>query len=240
LYVDLVSDDDISVLVNKYPKNLRSLYGMEDSLKAMIVYDCSGNICLAFTCMQIASMIASPANVHRLGNCAIPFFHEWIRGFLEIAGAINHPSIFPPFTSTKESILHKLLTKDGSTKVTALLRENKILPIDVEYLCPCKVGGEARTGCKHTEAAKAKIGEARTGCKHTEATKAKIGQAKTGCKHKHTEAAKAKMSQAKTGCKHTEATKAKMSQSHIELNAKRRKTLSREDESGSRVKKMCT
>ena len=62
---------------------------------------------------------------------------------------------------------------------------------------------------------------ARTGYKHTEATKAKIGQARTGCKH-------------------TEATKAKIGQSHIELNAKRRQTLSREDESGSRAKKMCT
>jgi hypothetical protein len=143
LSVDLVSDDDISVLVYKYPKNLRSHYGMEHSHKAMIVYDCSGNICLAFTCMQIASAIASPANVHRLGNCAIGFFHEWIRGFLVIAGAPRHCDIFPPFTTAKKSILHDLLTNVGSTKVTALLQDDGILPIEVKYNI-----GQAKKGKK--------------------------------------------------------------------------------------------
>jgi hypothetical protein len=238
LGVDYVSDDDISVLVKKYPKNLRSLYGMEDSHKAMIVYDRLGNKCVVFTCMQIASAMASPANVHRLGNCAILFFHEWIRGFLEIAGAKNHHPIFPPFTTAKESILHQLLTKDGSTKVTALLHEHKILPIEVEYLCPGEVAFKWK---KHSKATKAKMSEVKKGKKgkkHSKATKAKIGQSRKG--KKHSKATKAKIGQGKKGKKHSKATKAKMSQSHIERHAKGRQTLSREDESGSRAKKMCT
>jgi hypothetical protein len=116
LIVDHVSDDDIAVLVDKYT-NLCSFYGMENSHKAMIVHDDGRNICLAFTCTQIASAIASPANAHRLGNCAIGFFHEWIRAFLVFAGAPRH-NIFPPFSSTKESLLHSLLTKSGSSEIT--------------------------------------------------------------------------------------------------------------------------
>jgi hypothetical protein len=131
--VDPVSDDDISVLVNKYPKNLRSFYGMEDSHKAMIVYDPLGNVCLAFISTQIASTIASPANVHRLGNCAIGFFHEWIRGFLVVAGAPRH----------RDMILHQLLTKDGSTKVTELLQDDGILPKEVKYKSHDEIGARA-------------------------------------------------------------------------------------------------
>ena len=90
---------------------------MEDDHNAMVIRDDGGNTCLVFTCMQIASTIASPANVHCVGNFAIGFLHEWIRAFLVLAGAPRH-EIFPLFTSTKESLLHHLLTKSGSAEIT--------------------------------------------------------------------------------------------------------------------------
>ena len=95
-----ISDDNIALLLDNYT-NLRSFNGREDDNNAMVIRNDGGNICLAFTCMQIASTIASPANAHRFGNFAIGFFHEWIRAFLVLAGAQRH-DIFPPFASTKE------------------------------------------------------------------------------------------------------------------------------------------
>ena len=121
-----ISDDNIALLFDNYT-NLRSFYGREDDHNAMVIRNDGGNICLAFTCMQIASTIASPANVHRVGNFAIGFLHEWIRAFLVLAGAPWH-EIFPPFASMKESLLHLLLTKSGSAEITRMLRENDLLP----------------------------------------------------------------------------------------------------------------
>ena len=108
--------------------------------------------------MQIASTIASPANVHRVGNFAIGFLHEWIRAFLVLAGAPRH-NIFPPFASTKESLLHSLLTKSGSEEITRMLHGNNQLPNTVDYLSPCEVGG----GHMCSDEAKAKISQSLMG-----------------------------------------------------------------------------
>jgi hypothetical protein len=122
---------------------------MEDSHKAMIVYDRGGNKCVVFTCMQIASAIVSPANVHRLGKCPIRFFHEWIRGFLEIAGAKRHATSFLPSPPRKNRYCTTFLRK--------MLHDDGILPIDVEYKSPSEVSHN------HTEVTKAKIGRANKG-----------------------------------------------------------------------------
>ena len=108
-----------------------SFYGREDDHKAMIVHDDGGQPYLVFICMQIASAIASPANVHRVGNFAIGFVHEWIRVFLVHTGAPRH-DIFPPFTATKDSLLYGLLTKDGSQKITQMLHKDELLPRAVQ------------------------------------------------------------------------------------------------------------
>jgi hypothetical protein len=72
--LEIINEKNLRVdHVHKYT-DLRSFYGMEESHKAMIVSEDEENTCLVFTCMQIASAITSPANAHRLGNCAIVFF----------------------------------------------------------------------------------------------------------------------------------------------------------------------
>jgi hypothetical protein len=141
-----IFDDNIALLVDNYT-NLPSFYGREDDHNAMVIRNDGRNICLAFTCMQIASTIASPANVHRVGNFAIGFLHKWIRAFLVLAGAPRH-EIFPPFTSMKESLLHHLLIKSGSEGITLMLNENDLLPNTVDYLSPGEVGG--RVGGRHS------------------------------------------------------------------------------------------
>ena len=86
LIVEFVSDEDISHLVDSN-SNLRSFHGREDDHKAMVVHDDGGNKCLVFTCMQIASTIASPANVHCVGNFANGFLHD---GFVHFSSLQEH------------------------------------------------------------------------------------------------------------------------------------------------------
>ena len=89
--LEIINEKNLRVdHVHKYT-DLRSFYGMEESHKAMIVSEDEENTCLVFTCMQIASAIASPANAHRLGNCAIVFF--FTNGFVHSSCLREHQGI---------------------------------------------------------------------------------------------------------------------------------------------------
>jgi hypothetical protein len=101
----------------------------------------SRHTCLVFTCMQVASTVGSPGNVHRAGNFAIPFIHEWIRAYVSLAKAPRKDEMFPPFSSVKESLLYSLQTKSGAAKITECLRKNKLIQDTEVYLSPCMVGG---------------------------------------------------------------------------------------------------
>jgi hypothetical protein len=58
--------------------NLRKIFGRSDHL-TMLVSDAERTqSCYVFTCMQFASTVGGPQSVHRSGNFAMPFFHDWI------------------------------------------------------------------------------------------------------------------------------------------------------------------
>jgi hypothetical protein len=160
--------------------------------------------------MQIASAIASSTNVHRVGNFAIGFFHEWIRAFLILTGAPRR-DIFPPFTSVKESLLHRLLTKSGSAEISRMLHENDLLPGTVDYLCP----DEVCKGRAQTDESNAKRSQSMMGRAHTDESNAKRSQTQKGRKRgPMSDETKAKLSKKMTGRKRgpmSDETKARLS-----------------------------
>jgi hypothetical protein len=148
LIVEFLGDEMIGLFIPGFT-NVRAYHGREDDHFAMLVRDVErGHTCLVFTCMQIASTISSPFNVHRAGNFGIAFLHEWIRAYLVLAGAQRH-NIFPPFTTMKESLLHCLLTKSGAAKITRILHENNLVENETMYKCSSQVGGEIGAKSSH-------------------------------------------------------------------------------------------
>jgi len=133
-----------------------------------------------------------PLTVHRVENFAIGFLHKWIRAFLVLVGAPRH-DIFPPFASTKDSLLHRLLTKSGSKEITRMLHGNNLLPNTVDYLSPCEVGGSH----KCSDEAKAKISQSLMGRECSDEHKAKISQSLMG--RELSDEHKAKISQSLMG-----------------------------------------
>jgi hypothetical protein len=84
------------------------------------------------------------------GGTSTPSYRNRDPGLhLQIIEHGKDPTVFPPFTIAKQSILHQLLTKDGSQKVTALLQDDGILPHSVKYLSHGEAGApEAKKGKK--------------------------------------------------------------------------------------------
>jgi hypothetical protein len=94
--------------------------------------------CYVFTCMQFASTTGGPNSVHRPGNFAIAFFHDWIRAFLIFANAPRY-HFFQLYTTIEESLLNSLLLKVGATKITAMLCQDGLICETEVFLCPCGV-----------------------------------------------------------------------------------------------------
>ena len=76
-----LSDTCIAQRVPKYSSSLRAAKGMDKLAKSYLVQSANGNTTIVFTCMQL-SVLSNPANIHRLGNLGIEFFHEWMRDLL--------------------------------------------------------------------------------------------------------------------------------------------------------------
>jgi hypothetical protein len=90
--------------------------------------------------MQLASTVGGPQSVHRSGNFAVQFFHEWICAFLVNAKAPRH-HIFLPNMKIKDLLLYSLLFKGGAAKITVMLRQDGLMRKMEVYLCTDKIRG---------------------------------------------------------------------------------------------------
>jgi hypothetical protein len=148
MIVKFLGDEIIGLFVPG-STNVRAYHGREDDHFAMLVRDVErGHTCLVFTCMQIASTISSPFNVHRAGNFGTAFFHKWICAYLVLIGAPRH-NIFPAYTTMKESLLHCLLTKLRAAKIMRILHENNLVENGTMYKCSTQIGAETGGKSSH-------------------------------------------------------------------------------------------
>ena len=128
-----LTDPCIAKVVTEYSPTLRAAKGMEKLCKAFLVQSASGNTTVVFTCLQ-PSVMSNGANIHRLGNMAIEFFHEWMRAFSTMCGGAGE--LFEPFTTVYESPLYALLTKSGAAQITELVRQ-QITVVPHLFVCAC-------------------------------------------------------------------------------------------------------
>jgi hypothetical protein len=120
-------------------ENTQHKFGRDDHLAMLMSNVERRHMCFVFTCMQLALTIGGLLSVHPSGNFSTQFYHEWICAFLVLAKAPKH-HIFLPYTTIEELLIYSLLFMEGVAKITAMLRQNRLMHKTEVYLSSGEIG----------------------------------------------------------------------------------------------------